>query len=811
MNLTDENIAHCEACGCAMDVTMMQPFTNVECPECGVHNRVKVDVGSYILKKRQGVGGMSLVFGAVDKTLNREVAIKILNESYSMDEKRIEQFEQEAKITAAISHPHVVRVYTVGQAFQRFFIAMELVPGDSLEQKMHDNGRLPENDVLKWGRQVCEGLNAANEAGLIHRDIKPGNILFDSEGHVKIVDFGLALVTQGGKAQAEEIWATPYYVPPETLDVLEEDFRSDIYALGASLFHALSGKPPFDTESRSTTELKQIKMKLPSLKTSAPWLTDETCAVIDKAMAFDADDRFSSYKEIIDALHHAEMVVENGGMQPAGVSAQRYERREKSGKGKLIGILAVCLLAVGGIIAALNMGGDDQPEDGDSAGDNQIRGIEGSDDGGAAGKRLARGIREARRFLKAKNFNKAANSYGAIARDNRFSINSAMWGGLQSSILHWVNGNPSAAKNGLRMLSRSYDESVKSSKVGQPTELTTRLLESLPALLKIEKFDPARLPAVQSEVDAMLTLAAALKNWEQGYTDDAVKLFDNVESYSSKPGVDLSEEFQVYAKLISNYKHDVALMQPFTSNFFPSSDADINTRRALLTEAKGKIRTRGRTVEHFEEWLIQLNIHKNRLAYERQKAAEKEAETKVENNPKPNAGWATFYKEVEKDLESAKFVEVSERLKLKAFEDKNSNFKKEQLIYLCEKAEGFTGTLSETLSKGVIRAQITLKDGKEFESFTNIDSKGFTVKDEDGLRKVSWGEVNTKSVIDLLKLSVNEGDLSQFEKNLRLEQAIAYAWLGGEKSKAKSGADSLQKNNPIFVDRWAACMKALDQ
>jgi serine/threonine protein kinase len=87
MNLTDENIAQCEACDCVMDVTMMQPFTNVECPECGTHNRVKVDVGSYVLKKRQGVGGMSLVFGAVDKTLGREVAIKILNESYSMDEK----------------------------------------------------------------------------------------------------------------------------------------------------------------------------------------------------------------------------------------------------------------------------------------------------------------------------------------------------------------------------------------------------------------------------------------------------------------------------------------------------------------------------------------------------------------------------------------------------------------------------------------------------------------------------------------------------------------------------------------------------
>ena len=122
MSMTDENIAQCEACGCVMDVSAMQPFANVECPQCHTHNRVKLNIGNYILSQSQGVGGMSLVFRAQDHTLGREVAIKILNESYSMDAKRIEQFEKEAQITAAISHPHVVRVYTVGQAYKRFYV-----------------------------------------------------------------------------------------------------------------------------------------------------------------------------------------------------------------------------------------------------------------------------------------------------------------------------------------------------------------------------------------------------------------------------------------------------------------------------------------------------------------------------------------------------------------------------------------------------------------------------------------------------------------------------------------------------------------
>ncbi|MGJ8655063.1 MAG: serine/threonine protein kinase [Akkermansiaceae bacterium] len=806
MNSTDDNIAHCEACGCAMDVTMMQPFTNVECPECQTHNRVKVDVGSYILKKRQGVGGMSLVFGAVDKTLGREVAIKILNESYSMDAKRIEQFEQEAKITAAISHPHVVRVYTVGQAFHRFFIAMELVPGDSLEQKMHDSGRLPENDVLKWGRQVCEGLNAANEAGLIHRDIKPGNILFDAEGHVKIVDFGLALVTQGGKAQADEIWATPYYVPPETLDVLEEDFRSDIYALGASLFHALSGKPPFDTETRSTSELKQIKMNLPPLKKSAPWLRDETCAVIDKAMAFSADDRFSSYKEIIDALHRAEMALENEGMEPALQSAQRYQRREKS-SAMFYGMIAAGVLGVGVVIAMLSMGGGDDKKDGDASADTIMEGLEGSDDGGAAGRRLAIGIREGREALQARKFNKAANHYGSIARDNRFTINSAMWGGLQSSIVNWLNGKSAEAKFDLRMLNKRYLEAKKHGKGGKPTEITSGLAKAIPLLLKMKPISPSDSENIQSEADAMLVYAGALKNWEEGYLGDAEKMLDRVEEYATKLGAVSSEEFKVYVSLIAGYKNDAVLMQPFADDFIPSSDDEIAARRVLLKAAKGKVKTKGRAVENFAEWLYQLDIHKNRLAYERKMEAADENEEGVNDQPQQVDDWDGFYQSLEKDIQSAKFVMASEKLKIRSFKVGSSNKKKEHMIYLCEKAAGYLGTLSETLSKGVVRADITLKDGKVFTTFTGINTKGITVKDGDALRKVEWGEIETSSVIDLIKISLGEGDLSQFEKNLRIEQAIAFAWLGGEREKASIAADGLAKNNQFFKKRWAECVK----
>ena len=808
MNFTDENIAQCEACDCVMDVTMMQPFTNVECPECETHNRVKVDVGSYVLKKRQGVGGMSLVFGAVDKTLGREVAIKILNESYSMDEKRIEQFELEAKITAAISHPHVVRVYTVGQAFQRFFIAMELVTGDSLEKKMHDNGALPESDVLNWGSQVCEGLNAANEAGLIHRDIKPGNILFDAEGYVKIVDFGLALVTQGGKAQADEIWATPYYVPPETLDALEEDFRSDIYALGASLYHALSGKDPFDNESKSTTELKQIKMNLPSLKKCAPWVSDITCAVIDKAMAFEADDRFSSYKEILDALHDAEMAIKSEGIEPGTDGAKSYQRKENMISGKLFSIIAITILVMVLVIVAVSTG---DKENDDRTVDTKILGIEGSDDGGMAGRRLSIAIRQGREALKEKDYKEAANSYAGIVRDVRYTTNSAMWAGLQGSIANWLDGNPGEAKRILRKINKRYLDAQKSNQLGEANELTNGLATSIPSLLKVERISAKSISQVRTEVDAMLVYASALKDWEEGYTSDTLQLLDNVGRFAAEQGAELSEEFKVYVSLISSYQSDVELMKPFEEAYSPSTNADIDRRRAKLNLAKLQIKTKGRVVENFEEWLIQLDLHKNRLAYESKLAADREAEKQANNTPQSADEWNQFYKGLEKDLATSKFLFVSEKLKLRSFKEEKTNHKKEQMIYLCEKASGFIGTLSETLSKGVIKSEVKLKDGKIFSRFSGIDSKGVTVKATEGSRKVLWGEIATSSVLDLHNISVNSGDLSEFEKNLRLEQAIAYAWLGGERSKARSAAVNLIKSSPPFKDRWSECMKFLNE
>ena len=798
MNPDPSNIANCTACGCAMDVTMLQPFTNVQCPECGEHSRVKVDVGKYVLKKRQGVGGMSLVFGAVDKTLGREVAIKILNETYSMDEKRIEQFEHEATITAAISHPNVVRVYTVGKAFERFFISMEMVGGDSLEKMMSDRGALPEDEVLSWAHQIVEGLNAAHEAGLIHRDIKPGNILFDHSGNVKIVDFGLALVTQGGTAQAEEIWATPYYVPPETLEGAEEDFRSDIYALGASLFHALSGKPAFTTETRSTTELRELKMRLPSLKAVAPWISDETCAVIDKAMAFDPDHRFLSYLEFLQAFQYAEAVVANNGVKPQIHSDERVKKRQKS-KSWLPFAIGGGVLAAG-VVGMLMLGGDDKPEDEDVAGGNGTTFVEPGEVDEATRMRITTELKAAKSALLAKQYEAAAKRYERLASDPKVSSDVVYWAGLQSYIARLLDGRPGLGRKTLRVLERRQSEQQQAGKT--LTESGKKMAQAIALLMSPKKTKASDLPNIEPEINGMLDFAAALKDWEQGYRDDANNLFDKISGL--KLG-DSSEMIVFYQKVINDYQADDELLENFRDGFYPSSQSQIDSRQSRLAEAEKKVKTKGRASYDVAEWMRQNKLHTARLVAEN-KPVDPEVNPEL---PVKSDSWDKVYDELTSKVQNAEFSIALERLRLAKFDDKADEEKRQQMMYLCDKAEGYLVTLIQELEDKVSQVSLASKRGEE--SYTTVygASKTGLMVAANGRKILAWADADPEGIVKMYDFTI-KGGVGDFEKNTRLEQAIAFAWLTGETELAGQAAKRLEELNPIFKNRWKACMSALD-
>lgn len=302
-------LSTCPACEGVLDVTPFEPYSKVTCPHCGQAVRVRRKFDHFSIIKQIGEGGMSRVFDAEDSTLGRHVALKILNRHYSKDSTRMASFEREAQLTAAVTHPNVVKLYSVGRDQGNFYIAMELVGGGSLESRINEKERLTEAEALHVGRMAAEGLRAAYREGLIHRDVKPANILFTEGDTPKIVDFGLALFHALDKDDSGEIWATPFYVAPEKVRDDAEDFRSDMYSLGATLYHALVGKPPHQANTNSIAELKIIKSKAVRLEDSGLKFSQRTCELVNRMLALNPADRHQSYDALVDAFRDAESML----------------------------------------------------------------------------------------------------------------------------------------------------------------------------------------------------------------------------------------------------------------------------------------------------------------------------------------------------------------------------------------------------------------------------------------------------------------------------------------------------------------------
>ncbi len=306
----------CPVCDTVMDVSDQAPLEHVRCPKCGQLLQAHRQFNNYRLIALLGEGGMGSVFRALDLNLNREVALKILKKECSANEKERAELEEEARVTASINHPHVVKVFSFGDDHGQFYLAMELAEKGSLDDLMGIQQRLAEIQVLQIGIQIAEGLEAALERNLIHRDIKPGNILFSDPHTAKLVDFGLAIVMDEAAQARGEIWGTPYYIAPEKLDNQPEDFRSDIYSLGGTLFHALAGRPPYEAAAASAVALKQLMSQPVSIQTFAPDVSSETAYVIDRMLAKDPNERYASYSELIEHLSYARGKLLERSRQP---------------------------------------------------------------------------------------------------------------------------------------------------------------------------------------------------------------------------------------------------------------------------------------------------------------------------------------------------------------------------------------------------------------------------------------------------------------------------------------------------------------
>ena len=266
----------------------------------------KTFFGNYELERALGQGGMGTVYLARDTGLNRKVALKILKTDLGDDPSFSRKFLEEVEVTAALAHPNIIRVYTLGEQDGRLYLVMEHLDQPSLEQRMDASGRVSERDVLEIGIGIASALQFAfEETGLIHRDIKPGNILFGRGNIPKLSDFGLAAGARSALGQQDEIWGTPYYVSPERLRREPEDIRSDIYSLGATLFHALAGRAPFEAQTPEEVAQRHLSDRPPSLRSLCPDAQEQTVFTLDRCLQKTVATRWQNYQELIDYLRDA--------------------------------------------------------------------------------------------------------------------------------------------------------------------------------------------------------------------------------------------------------------------------------------------------------------------------------------------------------------------------------------------------------------------------------------------------------------------------------------------------------------------------
>jgi serine/threonine protein kinase len=295
----------CPGCGTTVDTAEAEPLARIACPKCGKKIRVERTFDHFVVIETLGVGGMGTVYKARDMQLDRFVALKLLRRDLGGEEDHKTRLQEEARIAAAVNHPCVIQVFDSGTDHGQFYVVMELVDQGSLDDLMALQSRLPEKRVLEIGIQVARGLRAAHRRGLIHRDVKPANILFVDEHAAKIGDFGLASTATQRWASGGVVWGTPEYVAPERLNNDPEDFRSDIYSLGATLFHAIAGKPPIEASTNSSPALLELKQQPLDLQATVPDVSVATAEVLQRMIAADPAQRFSSYDDLVAELERA--------------------------------------------------------------------------------------------------------------------------------------------------------------------------------------------------------------------------------------------------------------------------------------------------------------------------------------------------------------------------------------------------------------------------------------------------------------------------------------------------------------------------
>ncbi len=537
--------------------------------------RVRQLFANYEIIGVLGEGGQGMVYRAMDKKLNRAVAMKLMKREYSEDPIFVRRFQSEAKVTASLSHPNVVKVFSFGEDMGLLYLAMEVVDHGSLDARMTDGKMVPEDRALDVGIQIAKGLQAGLEKGLIHRDIKPGNILFSDESTAKIVDFGLAILVEKQHEEEGEVWATPFYVSPEKLDGQQEDFRSDMYSLAATLFHAITGRPPFISETNSMSELKRIKSNPVRLQNYAPHVSAATAYVIDKALAVKPEERWSSYEEFIQNLEYART---QNRRRPNPATAQRTAdmAREPGGLGGLTFVALSAMIALGVYFAITHFGGPPEKAQPVVAPPRMTQ----TDDAESR-------YNQARIQLIKGGFRPAAVVFRTLYADGRLSEPRNSWSAVHEGLCELLAGRAVPAREAFGNLAKRISPTA----IGLDANLVsffTRLGELAAVSDPVsaeegEKFD-------KTSHEAIALLIFGLKDWEVGDFKNGIAL---LKQFQATEPLDDSSWVAEYRPLVAPYLEEYSLFSGTVETLkkYESDPELVSAALKRLPEVRVKIKS----------------------------------------------------------------------------------------------------------------------------------------------------------------------------------------------------------------------------
>jgi len=712
----DPVLQACPDCSTLIDVSEQEPFEQVHCPVCQRVIRARTEFNNFTLVDVLGSGGMGAVYRALDRTLNRYVALKVIRKEFSKQPKHLAQFEREARITASINHPHVVKVFSFGQDHGSFYIAMELVNRGSLDELIAELKKVPEAQALQIGYQIAQGLRAAHNVALIHRDVKPGNILFADARTAKIVDFGLATVFEEVAESRGEVWGTPYYVPPERLKNQPEDLRSDIYSLGATLFHAIAGRPPFVANTASVAALRHIKAQAVGLLEVAPEVSTPTAVVIDRMLKQNPDERFENYDELIEMLAYAHS-------KAAGQSARAIEGNKRKRKSSLPVLAISVLLLILGSVAYLRLKGE-APNLSKPALNGNI-----SSDQGASQKEINLKYQAALKLLVSGDYQAASSAFGQIEDLPTIKPLMLRWVLFHKALAELLEGNLPASEASFTALDEAgmFSESLQDKPLARFFVETGRLASnSSSPSHKDQVFQENAKP---NAFDALKWFVLGLRQWHLGKKEEGAVLLARFNQAS------FPEELLPYARLGAYKSISEGILLEHQQ-----MAAATNSAKAAEKVAPKELAPQSRKNE------VPTAAYKKPIS----NAVKAATEVSTVSVSLELGKIAKIQQKVRAEVIAYRFASAGDITRSLVLKEKEPLKKREVLLKMAGWLEGFKKTLIEDLNKGGIPFGIRAANGNALEGgIAGATENEVQLKTPYGLIPIAWEKLSPESVLEM--------------------------------------------------------------